>query len=133
MIEWNEKLSTGISIIDEEHKKFINIINSTVVATQDEKNPEKIENVLHEMIDFAWDHFKTEEFYMKEFNYSEYQGHKEEHLDFIHRTISYFDRAAKGNYNMANEILEYLKQWLANHVQITDQKYSECFIKNGLK
>lgn len=133
MIEWNKKHSIGISIIDEEHKNFINIVNSAFVATQYNNNQEKIENVLNEMIDFAWNHFKTEEFYMKEFNYAEYQLHKEEHLDFIHRTISYSERITKGNYKVSNEILEYLKQWLANHVQITDQKYRECFIKNGLK
>ena len=133
MIEWNEEHSVGISTIDEEHKKFINIINRAIVAKQHESNPRRIEEVLNEMIDYAWYHFKTEEFYMIEFRYPEYQYHKEEHLDFVHKTISYFHRITSGEYHIVNEILEYLKQWLVNHIQGTDKKYIECFIKNGLK
>ena len=30
MIEWNNKYSVGISIIDEEHKEFIDIINKAI-------------------------------------------------------------------------------------------------------
>ena len=133
MIEWKEEHSVGISIIDEEHKKFINIINKVIVAKQHDNNPQKIEAVVHEIIDYAWNHFKTEESYMVEFRYPEYQYHKEEHLDFTHRSISYFKRVTSGDYRILNEILEFLKQWLVNHIQGTDKKYKECFITNGLK
>ncbi len=133
MIEWNEEHSVGISIIDEKHKEFIDIINKVFVAKQHDNNPEKIEEALHEIIDYAWNHFRTEESYMVEFCYPEYQYHKEEHLDFVHRTNSYFKIVTSGNYQILNEILEYLKQWLVNHIQGTDKKYVECFRKNGLK
>jgi hemerythrin len=133
MIEWDEEYSVGISIIDEDHKKFINIINSTIVAKQHDNNPKRIENILNEMIDYGWNHFRTEELYMIEFNYPEYQRHREEHLGFVLNTLSYFNRVASDDYQIAKEILEYLKQWLVNHIHGTDQKYRECFIKNGLK
>ncbi len=80
----------------------------------------------------AWSHFKTEESYMLEFNYHEYQYHKEEHYDFIHGMSSYFSRVVNGDYQLANEILEYLKQWLVRHIEGTDRRYIECFVKNGL-
>jgi hemerythrin len=37
-----------------------------------------------------------------------------------------------GNYELANEILEFLKQWLVRHIDGTDKKYIECFTRNGL-
>ena len=39
----------------------------------------------------------------------------------------------KGDNQIVNEILEYLKWWLINHIQGTDKKYVDCFKKNGLK
>ncbi len=81
MFKWDVKYSVGISIIDEEHRKFIDIINKAIVAREQSDNPEEIKEVLKEMTDYALTHFKTEEIYMKEFNYPEYQDHKEEHHD----------------------------------------------------
>jgi hemerythrin-like metal-binding protein len=77
--------------------------------------------------------FKTEESYMIKFNYPEYQYHKEEHLDFSIKTLVYQSTVIGGDYHIANEILEYLKRWLVNHIQKTDKRYTNCFNKNGLK
>lgn len=132
MIEWDKEHSLGLSIIDEEHKKFIEFINGIIVAKQHDDFPKKIEVMLREMIDYAWSHFITEESYMIEFNYAEYQYHKEEHYDFVNKINSCFDRVVSGNYELANEILEYLKQWFINHIKITDRKYIECFTRHGL-
>ncbi len=133
MIKWDDKYSVGISMIDEEHKKLIGILNNVIYAKEHNVNPDELREVLREMSNYALTHFKTEETYMKEFNYSEYQDHKEEHRDFSAETIAYHERVFKGEYQIANEILEYLKWWLVNHIQVTDKKYIECFKKNGLK
>ncbi len=133
MIEWDDKYSVGISIIDKGHKKFIDTINKAIIAKEHNDNPEKVKEVLREMTNYVLTHFKTEETYMIEFNYPEYQYHKEEHHDFAMKTIAYLDRVIKGDYQIANEILEYLKRWLINHIQGTDRKYIDCFNKNGLK
>ena len=85
------------------------------------------------MTNYALTHFKTEETYMIEFNYPEYQYHKEEHHDFSKKVIEYCDRITDGDSQLSNIILEYLKLWLVNHIQVTDKKYVDCFIRNGLK
>ena len=38
MIKWEEKYSVGISIIDEEHKELIRIMNAAIVAKQHNNN-----------------------------------------------------------------------------------------------
>ena len=133
MIEWDDTYSVGISIIDEEHKKLIGIINKVIVAKQHNNNPEEMLEILNEMIKYAKEHFKTEETYMRKFNYPEYQYHKEEHNDFSFKVIAYHNRVIDGDYQIANQILEYLKRWFVNHIQKTDRKYTDCFNKNGLK
>ena len=124
MIEWEEKYSIGISIIDEEHKELIRIMNAAIVAKQHNSNIEDISKLLKELTVYALNHFSTEESYMVEFNYPEFQYHKEEHHDFSSKTITYCSRVIEGDYHIASEILEYLKQWLVNHIQITDKNMS---------
>ncbi len=133
MIKWNDKYCFGISIIDKEHKKFIDVINKALVAKEHNDNPEEVRELLKEMANFALTHFKTEEAYMKRFNYPECQDHIAEHHDFTMTTIANLRKINKGDYQITNEILEYLKQFLTNHIQGTDKKYVDCFKENGLK
>ncbi len=132
MIEWEDKFSVGISIIDDEHKKLIGILNMVIFVKGHNDNPEEIREVLREITNYALTHFATEETYMKKYNFPEYQDHKEEHRGFSVEIISYLDKMIKGNSQIANEIIEYLKWWLVNHIQVSDKKYIDCFIKNGL-
>ncbi len=133
MIEWEDKFSVGISMIDEEHKKLIGILNKAIFAKGHNDNPEELREVLREMNNYTITHFTTEEAYMKAFNYPEYQDHKEEHRVFSTEIIAYTYKVIKGDYQFANEIIEYLKWWLVNHIQVTDKKYIDCFKENGLK
>jgi hemerythrin len=57
----------------------------------------------------------------------------EEHHDFNMTTIANLRKVIKGDYQITNEKLEYLKRWFVNHIQGTDKKYIDCFKKNGLK
>ena len=132
MIKWDDKYSVGIAMIDEEHKKLIGILNKVIYAKEHNGNSEEIREVLREVTNYALTHFRTEETYMKEFNYPEYQEHKEEHRDFSTEIIAYLEKLIKGDYQIANEIIEYLKWWLVNHIQATDKKYIDCFNENGL-
>ncbi len=130
MFKWDVKYSVGISIIDEEHRKFIDIINKAIVAREQSDNPEEIKEVLKEMTDYVLTHFKTEEIYMIEFNYPEYKTHRNEHIGFSEKTLAYCNRVADGDSHFTNEIFESLKQWLVNHIQVTDKKYIDCFKRN---
>lgn len=133
MIEWNEKYSVNVSEIDEEHKKLIEIINKVIVARQHNNDPEEVLEILREMTRYALNHFKTEETYMVKFGYPDYQSHKKEHHDFSNKTIEYCRSIDNGDYQITDDLLEYLQQWLVHHIQEIDKKYTNCFNKHGLE
>ncbi len=132
MIKWNDKYNTGISIIDEGHKKLIDIINKAVAASQHKDNSREIIGILREMSDFAQIHFAAEETYMLECGYPDYEQHKKEHQNFAIETIAFLDDVGKGDSRLAYEILDHLKVWFVNHIQGTDRGYIDCFKKHGL-
>jgi len=83
MIKWENRFSVNVSMIDEQHKFFILIMNKVVVAKNEENKHEKISDALNEMTAYALSHFKSEEAYMLDLDYPEYQQHKEEHKEFL--------------------------------------------------
>ena len=136
-IKWNNKYCVGISIIDEQHKKLFGFINKTIYAMEHsdstEDLTEELKEVLEEMINFAQEHFETEDNYMIEFDYPEFEEHNEEHYDFLTKTIAYFGRVVNGDYHISNKLIKYLKQWLVNHIQVSDKKYVNYSNLNSLK
>ena len=140
MIEWNRKYSVGIPKIDREHKRLIAVINKAILSKEQKDGLEELKQVLEEMRTYAQTHFETEENYMIEFDYPEYQYHKDEHLDFISKIDAYDDSLIRADFHIsnqaqeyiANEIRDYLSKWLIKHVMNTDKKYVDCFMYNGL-
>ncbi len=127
------KENQGLSIIDDGHRKLIDIINKATDAKEQSYNPEETKELIGEMLEYSDKHFSMEEAYMIKFNFPEYQLHRKEHLDFIDKTLMCYNKLIKGNYQIVNELLEYLERWLVNHIQGTDRQYIECFNKNGLQ
>jgi hemerythrin len=42
MIEWDEKYCVGISLIDKDHKKYIDTINKLIFVKKNDDNPEGV-------------------------------------------------------------------------------------------
>ncbi len=133
MIEWSNKYSVGVSVMDEEHKGFIGTINKVIAAKQRDYSQDEVEEVLSELVRFAKEHFKTEEAYMSKFEYPYYLLHYNEHLNFSLHMIIYNNQVINGEYKIMDELYNYLQEWLVHHIQKTDKKYTKCFNKNGLR
>ena len=132
MIKWEDKYSVGISMIDEEHRKIIDIINKANYTMRHNRQ-EDISRILTEMTVYALVHFKTEETHMLNFKYNDYKSHKDEHISFSNMISNYTKRLMGGEHKIIDEMLEYLKQWLFDHIQGTDKEFVTCFKENGLK
>ena len=132
MIEWDDKFSVGVQKIDEEHKKLIGIINKAAV-TNKSKKIRVVLATLDEMINYAGYHFLTEETYMVGSDYPEYLFHRNEHIGFTDKVIDFQNRVVSGDSQVVNEAQEFLKQWLVNHIQETDSRYTDWFNRNSLK
>lgn len=133
MIEWSDKYSVNVSIIDKEHKHFIDIVNKVTVVMQRNYNQKEVEELLADLVRFAKEHFEMEETYMSTFKYPDYLLHYNEHLNFSLHMIIYNNQVINGEYKIMDELYNYLQEWLVHHIQKTDKKYTKCFNKNGLR
>ena len=133
MTKWDELYNLCLSMIDEEHKTFIDIINKAFVASEHKDNIEETKEVIGEMLEYSDKHFSSEEAYMIKFKFPQYQWYRNEHLDFTDKAIKSYNKLISGNSQIANELLEYLKRWLVHHIKEIDKKYVDYFNENGLK
>lgn len=130
-IEWDDAFSVNVSEIDEEHKKLIKIINKVINISNQEDARDEIAIVLYEMTNYALNHFKTEENYMRKSKYANYQLHKDEHNDFIKNTVDFGSRTMNSGHDITGDLLEYLQSWLVSHIQGTDKEFFSYFHRNG--
>ena len=85
------------------------------------------------LISYTATHFKTEEKYFDQFGYPETDSHKKEHAAFVKKVTDFKDGFEKGKLGLSVEILNFLSDWLKNHIKKTDMKYSQFFNEKGLK
>ena len=133
IIEWNDYLSVGIGIFDDQHKRLIEIINKLYEAIKSGKNPETQEEIFDDLILYTITHFTEEEKYFAQFNYPDAPAHKAEHDAFCRVIKDYTRNYYKGIHLKYTELLEYLVDWLLHHIAGSDKKYREFFESKGLK
>ena len=131
-IKWSNSYSVGVEEIDSQHKRLFEMINEfrESLEKEDLSAPKKL---LISLLEYALDHFGTEEKYFDMYHYSDSERHKEEHKTFEMKVMDFQSAyQSKGTFNVV-VISDFLKKWIINHVLIFDRKYMECFIKNGLQ
>jgi hemerythrin len=131
-ITWDKELSVSINSIDEQHKKLVDMINDFYDNIQNRSNKENIMLLIKGMKEYAKVHFTFEERYMQQFNYSDYELHKKEHQLFIEKVDSLEEKYLEGKLILSFEITNFLKDWIKNHIQDVDKKYTECFMEHDI-
>lgn len=132
-ITMSENLSVKIKSIDDQHSKLFDLINDFYDNIKNRSNVENILGLINGMKEYTQSHFKTEENFMLQLNYPYYDAHKNEHDIFISKITTVEDKIRSGKLVVSFEITGFLRDWLKNHIQVTDKKYSSFFIQNGIK
>ena len=132
-LEWDEKYSVGVVEIDDQHKRMFATINELLDSINTGTTEEHIGNVIESLIKYKIFHFATEEKYFKEFNYEGAEDHIEKHQEFTEKLSQMKEKYPRYNVDFAFELIDFLEDWLIDHLMTTDQKYVECFKSHGLK
>ena len=133
LITWNDTLSVKVAEIDRQHQKLISMINELNDAMRQGKGKDVLGEIIKSLVDYTVTHFKTEETYFDKFGYPEKDSHKKEHTDFVKKTSDFKEGFEKGKLGLSIELMNFLSNWLQNHIKGTDKKYSQFFNEKGLK
>jgi len=127
IIEWNNAFSVDIQKIDEQHKKFFSLVNMLYDAIMQGKGEEVVGSVLKELQQYVIFHFKSEETWMKMYNYPDMNKHKLEHEEGAKKVNELVLEYERGNKTVDIELLKFLSDWLQHHILEVDRKYISYF------
>lgn len=131
-LEWEDKYSVGVKMIDDQHKIMFATINELIDVLK-LPTKEKLEGIINQLVQYKKFHFATEERYFKEFNYAKTEEHIAKHQSFTDALNSLKEKAGDDTVTLAFELVDFLEDWLINHLMTADQDYTECFHSHGLK
>ncbi|MFC2152955.1 bacteriohemerythrin [Bacteroidota bacterium] len=124
LIKWSEEYSVGIDEIDNQHKALVIMINELFNLISQGKSKSKLEEIFNHLTDYTKKHFTAEEKMMTNFAYPQYNEHIEEHKKFIAKLDTFRLDLNNGKITLSLELLNFLKDWLLNHILISDKKYN---------
>lgn len=130
-IIWQPSYSVGVKLIDAQHKKLFSILNDLEDGIND-SDRSSLENTIFDLKAYVKFHFGQEEKYFKQFNYEDAPAHLQQHSLYVEKINELHARYLKNETNIAAELVEFLDDWILNHIQIIDKKYTKCFNDNGL-
>ena len=121
-IVWSRVLSVGVDEVDEDHRKLVHIFNILNHAVRDGESGDYLAAVLEELINCTVWHFSHEERLMLKHGYPGAAEHKAQHQDLIRSAKELQAKILQAKGRIAEEHLEFLEHWLAEHILTTDMR-----------
>ncbi len=132
LIQWSDSFSVDVAEIDMQHRRLIDMINELNEAMRQGKGNDQLGDTVRGLYGYAALHFNTEEKYFDTFGYPAAAAHKKEHADFTEKVAEFRDGFEKGRVGLTVQVLNFLSQWLQNHIQGSDRQYGPFFNRKGL-
>jgi hemerythrin len=133
-IEWDDSLSVGVDLIDEQHKMLIRKLRDLSDSFKIGHEQDRILRTLDFMIDYTDFHFTTEERHMAEHDYPGLKEQKKQHEEFketLYNILEDFKEEGPTT-SLAESINTFLLNWLIDHIKGSDQKLGQFFTEKGL-
>jgi hemerythrin-like metal-binding protein len=127
LFEWTPAIAVGITTIDDQHKKLISLINDVSDAMKARKATEVIGNILLELSDYTIYHFGNEEKAFEKYNYPDKAAHMAAHKIYVDKINELVERNKKGELGLSISVLDFLMEWITNHIMKTDMQYVPFF------
>ncbi|HOI30546.1 MAG TPA: bacteriohemerythrin [Melioribacteraceae bacterium] len=128
-ITWKESFSIGIRVIDDQHRRLIEIINDLYDAQRIGTSQFIMNGVINRLEEYTIYHFKLEE-EMQSLNlYPDFNKHIEEHQEFIGKLSEFKQDSIRNNLLLSIKTIDYLKDWTINHILGSDRDFGEYLRK----
>lgn len=132
-LEWDEKYSVGIQVIDNQHKTMFSTINKLIDVVGNDPDESELKEIIQYLLEYKRLHFATEERYFEQAHYVGALEHVEAHKKFGEKLAEIQEKCGGDMVMLTFELVDFLEDWLIDHLMDMDQKYKEPLQAAGLK
>jgi hemerythrin len=133
LMTWSEKLSVGVGVLDEDHKRLVGMVNELYDSMQAGHGKEILGRILNDLVQYTKVHFAREEKFFADTGYPATAPHKQEHDALTKQVMDVQQKYISGaSAALSIDVLRFLKNWLINHIQGSDQKYRPHLNAKGI-
>jgi hemerythrin-like metal-binding protein len=133
LIVWDKRLETGHAKIDEQHQSLAEIFNRLHGAMKQGKGRAEVEGILVFLKDYTVTHFAMEEELMARHGYTGAVRHQEVHADLVRQVAELVDRFQAGSAPLTLPVMNFLEDWLVQHIQGEDYRMALEFKTRGIQ
>jgi len=123
--EWSKAMSVGVPVLDSDHKAPIELINALQKDGERDEVSTRLDEVFEQLAIYVDYHFAREESVMHACNYPATVAHREEHRKIAKDIQRFHEQHKRGEIQIGQEFLEFLKDWLNHHILIQDMDYKK--------
>ena len=138
-IVFTDAYKTGITLIDDEHRCLFEIIKETNDLIHEEFLHDKYDEIVRlitKLRDYTEFHFSDEEALMTRIQYPGLDAQKRAHSAFIERLVEIdlndLDEMDDHQQEYLLDLIQFLLDWLTNHILACDQKIGEYMREHHL-
>lgn len=127
-LKFDKSLHVGNRLMDREHAILIEHINTLQQVLEGASSRTLVGQILEGLVEYTRTHFYVEEELMQAFKYPSFRIHKNAHDKFKKTMQQLVTQHRSGETNITNELMDFLKDWLVNHIQKIDTQLAD-FLK----
>jgi hemerythrin len=132
IFQWREEYNTNIKEMDAHHRELFQTANKLYEEIHSGRNQSVLEDTLNFMIRYTEEHFSQEEKLMEDYDFPEHEVHIKHHARLIQEVQELKSKYAAGEMRMDMSIVNFLKDWIINHILTEDRKYGPYLNDKGI-
>jgi len=114
--QWREAFRVGDGGVDDQHKRLFSLLAGLYREIHSKQAQRAVQAALQELLNYTRYHFSDEEQLMRAVGYPGYPAHKGLHDRLLAQVQEMSVRCQAGEEDMGIELLEFLNEWLVQHI-----------------
>ena len=135
MSSWKDSLLLGVSLLDEQHHKLVELLDKLLEACKHGKGQVEIGQILNNTISYTKEHFTDEENLQERYSYPGINAHKRLHAQYIMKMkvlVQEYDKTGPSE-SLAGKLDKTLVEWIIDHINLEDRKLGAYILQAGGK